>query len=86
MRTSEKLIARLKADFGFEIRKIERIQRSKTKKEAGTWAWSAVLVDGMEIGSEDTMLECVNADTLGLSKPSWEIGRVRHIHANKHAY
>jgi hypothetical protein len=48
---------------------IQRVQRGKSGKAAGTFSWSARPEDGSDIGSEDTMLDCVQAKTISLLKP-----------------
>lgn len=81
MKTSELLAQRLKSELGFELTSLERVQRGKSGKAAGTWAWSAGTKEGLELGSEDTMTQCVTAKKLHLRQPQWESRRVYHVDA-----
>lgn len=68
MKVCDQLSKRLFHDFGFEVVSIERIYRGRNGKAAGTFAWMARLADGSEVGSEDTVNECVRASKLSLFK------------------
>ena len=66
MRISEKLQKRLADDFGLDVELPERIPRGRHGAAGGQWAWVARLKSGAgDIGSEDTMTDCVKAVRLG---------------------
>lgn len=68
MKTSERLRARLADELGLRVETPERIPRGKHGRSGGTFAWIARRSPGTgagEIGSEDTMTDCVNAGRLG---------------------
>ena len=65
MRISEQLQQRLSQDLGLEVDIPVRIRRGRHGIVGGTWAWFATYTSGTgEIGSEDTMTECVNAKSI----------------------
>lgn len=68
MKTSEKLQKRLLEELGLDMQLPQRIPRNRHTRGTGTFAWVARYAEGGwagEIGSEDTMTECVNAVSLG---------------------
>ncbi|RUR38510.1 hypothetical protein [Vreelandella populi] len=67
MKISERLHQRLINELGLQIEPPVRIRRGKHGISAGTWAWKADYKEGCgmgEIGSEDTMQDCVKARQL----------------------
>lgn len=59
---------------------VERIHRGQHGAAAGQWAWSALLSDGSEVGSEDTMAACVKAPNLEYDRPPYPTASIQ-IHA-----
>lgn len=66
MKISERLQQKIERDLGIKVDVPERIQRGRSGKAAGQWAWSAKRLDGLnsEIDSEDTMADCVASEKL----------------------
>ncbi|MEQ9223978.1 MAG: hypothetical protein RJQ08_05005 [Salinisphaeraceae bacterium] len=63
--TREKLNARINRELGIAIGPIERLYPSPHQKSAGAFRWRAtVLNTGQDVGSEDTMGECLSAGRL----------------------
>lgn len=62
MKISEKLQKRLLDDLGLKVELPEKIPRGFHGRCAGQWAWMARFTEGGgDIGSEDTMVQCVKA-------------------------
>lgn len=74
MTTSQKLLHRLIKDLP-ELQlnlthRLRKIPRGRHGRSAGQFAWCIVKPNGIdgEIGSEDTMTECLKADELTFTK------------------
>lgn len=70
MKVSERLIKRLKTELGLELLYVERVPRGRHQAACGQFAWIGKLKDRAgDVGSENTMLECVKAKHLTMYKP-----------------
>jgi hypothetical protein len=69
----EKLYDRL-VEMGLEPAEYpKRIMAGYWQMAAGSWRWSCHDKHGYEIGSQDTMRECVNANRLDIYRQSTDI-------------
>jgi len=60
MKVSEKLVKLIEVEFaGKKVLEIRSTGRGYWQKRDGMWSWYAVLNSRQEIGSADTMTECV---------------------------
>jgi len=67
MKVSERLQKRIFEDCGISVHLPQRIPRGCHGRSGGGWAWSArYKYFAGELGSEDTMTECVNAKTISV--------------------
>ena len=67
MKISERLQFRLREELGLKVELPTRIRRGRHGISGGTWAWSARYQKGHgagEIGSEDTMTDCMKAKSI----------------------
>lgn len=65
MKLSERLQIKIKEDTGFEVELPRRLPRSRWQACAGGWAWAAKFKNyAGDIGSEDTMKDCVTCGKL----------------------
>lgn len=70
MKLSERLQKRLADDLNLFVVDIRRIRRGRHGKSAGAWAWRGVIAGTQtEVGSEDTMYECVMAPKISSREP-----------------